>query len=268
MILTLFFMLIIAVSVSLTFFSGLSLWFIPLWIFIGILISVLGVILSLVLGFPLASKNKPEGKLRHGYVRALSDFARFFMRIKIDTVIGRENIPEGNCVIFGNHKSNTDPFILVSAIRKPMGFAAKSGIFTIPIVKKWLPRIGCININRDNDREAIKEILVGINNVEKGLSLAIFPEGGIKDRTTHLMHDVKPGAYKLATKPGVPILPVALIGNRFIINRAPYKKSKITLIILKPLYKEEYQDMSTVEIGELVKERINEAIIAYEKKTL
>ncbi|MFA5720269.1 MAG: lysophospholipid acyltransferase family protein [Acholeplasmataceae bacterium] len=268
MIIFLFYFVIIGLTTLLSILVPLPLWFMPLWLLISIIAALLLVILSIIIGIPFSKIGKVDGKIKHFYIRHLSDFTRMILRMRITKVIGKENIPNSNFVIYANHKSNTDPFTLVSSIRRPMGFAAKSGVFTIPIIKHWLRSFGCININRDNDREAIKEILVGIKNVEAGLSMAIFPEGGIKSRETTLMEEVKPGAYRLATKPQVPILPVAIIGARHIQKNAPFKCSKLQVIILPMIEPSVYNEMTTVELGDHVKELINQTIITYTKGNL
>lgn len=262
MIIILFFLIIIGGTIALSFI-GLSLWFIPLWLLISIIGALLVIFLTMIIGIPFSKKSKLNNRLKHFYVRHLSDFSRLLMRVRIKKVIGKENIPKSNFVVYANHKSRTDPFTIVSAIRRPMGFAAKSDVFKMPIVKYWLRSLGCIEINRDNDREAIREIIKGIKNIEQGISMTIFPEGGIKTRETALMEEVKPGSYRLATKPEVPILPVAIIGARHVHNRAPYKKTKVTVLILPPIYKETYENMTTVELGDYVKNLINETIINY-----
>lgn len=268
MIIALFFIIVIGGTTALTLLLDLSLWFIPLWFLISVLSAFLVIILSIIIGIPFSKLGKVNGKIKHFYIRHLSDFTRLLLRIRITHISGKEHIPKSNFVIYANHKSNTDPFTLVSAIRKPMGFAAKSGVFTIPIIKHWLRSFGCININRDNDREAIKEILIGIKHVEAGLSMAIFPEGGIKTRETTLMEEVKPGAYRLATKPEVPILPVAIIGARHITKNAPFRCSKLQVIILPMIEPSVYNQMTTVELGDHVKELINDTIIKHTKGNL
>ncbi|MGI6359974.1 MAG: lysophospholipid acyltransferase family protein [Acholeplasmatales bacterium] len=269
MIIFLFFLTIILIAGGLTYLTAeISLWFIPLWLLVGIVGAILLVVLSVVIGAPIAKRTKVTSKAKHFFVRQLSDFLKMILRMRVTKVIGKENIPKGNFVVYGNHKSNTDPFIVVSAIRRPMGFAAKTELYNIPILRTWLRAFGSLNINRANDREAAKEIILGIKHVEKGLSMSIFPEGGIKSRETALMEEVKPGAYRLATKPGVPVLPVVILGSRHITNNAPWKKSKLMVIILPAIYEEEYKNMTTVELGDHVKELINNTILKYQKKDL
>lgn len=257
-----FFVLLIAASITylLTILGPSISWLIIVWVLIGLIGGILAIIIFFILTSFVVKRTKPFGKFKHFIARQISDFVLFCLRIKIVEVLGKENIPKTNFVMYANHKSNTDPFILVSSIRRSVGYAAKSGVYKLPFVRSWLTGIGSININRDNDREAIKEILRGINLIERGASLGIFPEGGIKSRTNPLMVDVKPGAYKLATKPGVPILPVAIIGSINVKNNAPWKKTKIKVVIGNPLLKNDYEDYSTVEIGEIMFNKINKMI--------
>lgn len=230
------------------------------WAIVGLIGGILAFLLFFILASFVVKRTKPFGKFKHFIARQISDFVLLVIRVKIVEVRGKEYLPKSNFVMYANHKSNTDPFILVSAIRKGVGYAAKSGIYKLPFVKSWLTGIGSININRENDREAIKEILRGIALIEKGASLGIFPEGGIKSRTNPYMIDIKPGAYKLATKPGVPILPVAIIGSIDVKDNAPWRKTKIKVIIEKPLLKEDYENLTTIELGEIMFKKINKMI--------
>ncbi len=263
MIIFLFFFVWAGLSAVLTIFTGLSYWFIPVWLILSLVIVMLMVVLSLIIGLPLAKKTKVTGKFKHWYIRNMSDFVRFFLvRVRITKVVGKENLPKDtNYVVYGNHKSNMDPLIIVSALRNPMAFAAKSSLFKYPILSGWMRSFGCININRDNDRDAIKEIILGVKLIKEGLSIAIFPEGGIKSRETTLMIQVKPGAYKLATKTGVPIVPIAVIGSRYIRFNNPKRKTKVKIIIGKPLYESDYKDMTTKEIGDYVFNLVNQMIL-------
>lgn len=254
--------LVIAALVTyfLTTIVSQILWLIPVWVVVGLIAGFLVFVIFFILSSFIVKRTKPTGKFKHFMARQISDFLLFIMRVKIVEVTGKENIPSSNFVIYANHKSNTDPFILVSSIRKNIGYAAKSGVYNLPFVRSWLEGIGSININRNNDREAIKEILRGISLIEKGASLGIFPEGGIKSRTNPYMVDIKPGAYKLATKPGVPILPVAIIGSIDAKDNAPWRKTKIKIIIDKPILKADYENNTTVEIGQIMFEKINKMI--------
>lgn len=256
------FILLVAglVTFLLTNFLSLSLWFLPFWIFAGLISGVVVFLITFIGGSFLAERREITSRGNHFYARMISDFALLMLKIKIVTVVGKENLPLNNFVLYSNHRSNTDPFIIISALRRPLGFAAKSAIFKIPFVKTWLAAIGSININRESDRESIKEIIKGIKNVEKGASLAIFPEGGILSWSNPYLMNIKPGAFRLATKPQVPIVPIAIIGSMQVKFNLPWRRTKVKIIVGKPIEYDEYQNLTSVEIGELVFEKINNLI--------
>lgn len=128
-------------------------------------------------------------------------------------VYGEENIPdEGPVVIMLNHQSYADIPIMFAVIRKfQFSFIAKNYLSKAPVVGGWMPRIRSVFIENDNPREALKAINAGVQYIEDGFSLAICPEG-TRSRGPFVGPFMK-GAVKLATKPGVPILPVALNGT-------------------------------------------------------
>ena len=72
---------------------------------------------------------------------------------------------------------------------------------------------------------------------------------------------MKAGSFKSAVKAKCPIIPVALIDSFRPFDEKSIRKLTVKVNYLKPLLYEEYKDMSTKEIAEEVKKRI-EACIA------
>ena len=126
---------------------------------------------------------------------------------------GEENIPdEGPVVIILNHQSYADIPVMFAVFRKfQFGFVAKQYLAKAPVLGKWMPRIRSVFIENDDPREALKAINQGIEYINEGYSLAICPEGTRSKGPT--VGPFMRGAIKLATKPGVPIVPVALNGT-------------------------------------------------------
>ena len=74
-----------------------------------------------------------------------------------------------------------------------------------------MPFFQGVFIKRGETREGLKAIKEGAEKLKNGYSLIIFPEGTRSHCSD--MADFKPGSFKLATKAGVPIVPVTINGS-------------------------------------------------------
>lgn len=240
--------------------NHLSYGFIPLWIILGILTAaILFVIWIFILIYLILPLTKPGSKVLLRLVRPIVIWINRLCKMHI-TVIGKENIPNETFVVFSNHKSMLDVTVIYEALNRPLSAMAKSELANVPVLKTLSKGLKVEYVDRSNDREAVKNLLKAIKKVERGLNFLIFPEGGIKTRETELMTDLKPGAYKLATKPRAVILPISLIGTSKLSENSFKKRTNIKVIIHKPIYPIEYETFNTHEIGEHVGKIINEGI--------
>ncbi len=126
------------------------------------------------------------------------------------TVKGFENIPRDTAVLYvSNHRSFFDIISIYSLVPGLTGIVAKESIKKVPILHAWMKILKCLFLNRADTREALKTILTGIDNIKSGVSMLIFPEGTRGPSNTEML-PFKEGSFKLATKPQVPIVPIAL----------------------------------------------------------
>lgn len=136
--------------------------------------------------------------------------------------LGRENVPQGACVICGNHSGLADPVWAVLAIKQRTipRIMAKKEVMGKPVLGKFLGAFGAFGVDRDNpDISAVKTSLKALKNGEQ---LLIFPEGTrVKEGKTVTP---KSGAVMLANRAGVPILPVYITRNR-----KPFRKIKVVI---------------------------------------
>jgi len=134
------------------------------------------------------------------------------------TVNGLENIPKDRAVLFvANHQSNFDIPILLGHIDKPKAFIAKIELEKFPILNTWMSLMECVFMDRDNIRQSAKSIGKGIKSLKNGYSMVVFPEGTRTD--DGILLEFKPGALKLATKSGVPVVPVTINGSKSIMKK-------------------------------------------------
>lgn len=129
-------------------------------------------------------------------------------------VHGEENLPkEGPVVFVPNHQGYADIIACCAALSKnfQFGYIAKDELEKVPLYGNWIKRIRSVLIKRDDPRASLRAIEEGVDLIEKGFSMLIFPEG-TRSKCAE-MADFKRGAFKLATKPGVPVVPISLHGT-------------------------------------------------------
>lgn len=150
-------------------------------------------------------------------------------------VAGQENIPQdGPFIIVANHSSLLDPIILGVSIKPKIIFVAAAYLFEIRWLGYLLRKANSIPVQRENDIKAIKQSL---KILQQGGVLGIFPEGGVDRQKDDL--PIKAGAAYLATKVGVPIVPIRIKGADKVLPRgAKFIRSlnKIEVEIKKPIY--------------------------------
>lgn len=179
------------------------------------------------------------------------------------TVHGQENIPEKGPVVFiGNHQGYADIIAYFAALSSiPFGFVAKDNLGKIPAYGKWILRTRGVFIHRNDSRASLKAIDEGIELIKKGFSMMIFPEGTRSKGGE--MGEFKRGAFKLATKPGVPIIPVSINGSHKMFEETGvFKGAKIDVIVhpaieTKGLSKPEEKQL-TAKVEKIVKDGVIE----------
>ena len=133
----------------------------------------------------------------------------------------------------------------------------KKELFKFPFVKQLAKVYGVVGMDRNNNRAGAKAIIEGVKHIKNGLSMMIFPEGGIKDRTNEEMVNLRAGAYKLVTKSEALLLPVSINGSSKIKNKKLFERTIINVVIHKPITKDEYENLTTTEIGNMVQDLLN-----------
>ena len=183
------------------------------------------------------------------YIKALMDLAG----VRLHTE-GLEKTPrEGRFLLVCNHLFLADPGILLHCFPKSqLTFISKQENRTMPVIGKFMHKIRCQMIDRDNDRQALKAILNCIQMIKKDeASIAVFPEGYTsKDGK---LHRFRSGVFKIAQKTGVPIVVCTIQGTREIFkNRARLKKTDVHLHLVDVIPAEELKGQTTVDIADRV----------------
>ncbi|HTX18822.1 MAG TPA: lysophospholipid acyltransferase family protein [Bacteroidota bacterium] len=198
------------------------------------------IIVILVAGFFLsvvALASVVTEKDGRGYFWAGSTWSKIALRVcGIDVrVRGREHLrPDGAYIFVTNHASMFDiPAIMSTLPRVRIMF--KKELSYVP-VWGWALRWGHhIMVDRGKGTEAIKSLERAAESIKSGGSVILFAEG-TRTRDGKLL-PFKRGAFALAAKSGVPIVPISINGSFKILPKSSLdiRPSPIELVMEAPI---------------------------------
>lgn len=181
------------------------------------------------------------------------------------TVIGRENIPKDQAVLYvSNHRSYFDILIGYTSVTNLTGYVAKKEMAHIPCISAWMRNLKCLFLDRENPREGLKMILNGVENIKNGYSVLISPEGTRNHEKEML--PFKEGSLKMAEKSGCPVIPVAISNSDEIFeNHLPWVKGAHVIIEFgEPVYPKELEKENKKFLGAYVQNIIRDLLIKNE----
>ena len=117
-----------------------------------------------------------------------------------------------NYIICANHKSYLDIVLMYLVIDHDFAFLGKSELLKWPVINIFFKRGVDIPVYRDSKTRAAECLILAENEINKGRSVVIFPEGGW-DNSEKVMRRFKNGAFQLAIDTSCPILPVTFKNN-------------------------------------------------------
>jgi 1-acyl-sn-glycerol-3-phosphate acyltransferase len=127
-------------------------------------------------------------------------------------VRGVEQLPARPCVLVSNHGSYVDGAMLVAALARPFAFVAKIELQRSVFTRVLLTRLGAVFVERFDLPASLAAADRWVGEVAAGRSLAVFPEGTFVARPGLLPFHL--GAFLVAARAGVPVVPVTLRGQR------------------------------------------------------
>ena len=131
--------------------------------------------------------------------------------------------PRRPYVVVSNHESFVD-ILLLCNLPMEMKWLSKVEILRIPVLG-WLMRIaGDIALDRASRESAGRAMEQARRTLKNRVSVMIFPEG--TRSTDEDLLPFKDGAFRLAIKAGVPILPLALSGTRDALAKHDWRFSR------------------------------------------
>jgi 1-acyl-sn-glycerol-3-phosphate acyltransferase len=160
---------------------------------------------------------------------------------------GKENIPDGGCVLACNHLSSFDPWPLGMPLwpRTHLRFMAKSELYWFPL-GKIVEGAGAFPVRRGQHDTAAMDTAIRL--AREGNVVTMFPEGTRRRKGLVKRHEARPrsGAARIALEAGVPLVPAAVKGTDGLLRLA-----KLRVAYGPPV---DIDDLRGREIGEAAQE--------------
>jgi len=116
-------------------------------------------------------------------------------------------------MLVANHASMTDIMLMLVICKNPFVFVGKKELAKIPIFGFFYKRT-CILVDRSSSKSRFEVFKRAQARLNQGLSICIFPEGGVTDDHNVLLDEFKDGAFRLAIEHQIPIVPMTFVDNR------------------------------------------------------
>ena len=177
-------------------------------------------------------------------------------------VTGRENLPEKDgFMLYGNHQGMFDVLALAADCPRPLATVLKKELRDIPLLKQARIATKSFAMDREDVRQSLTVIKSVTEEVLKGRNYMIFPEG-TRSKNTNQMAEFHGGSFRAAMKAKCPIVPICYVDCFKVLDQKGLQHLTVQMHYLKPIPYEEYQNMKTTEVAELVKSRIQEVLDA------
>lgn len=128
--------------------------------------------------------------------------------------IQREQVPEPkkSYMFVANHTSMTDIMLMLVAVKNPFVFVGKKELAKIPLFGFFYKRTSIL-VDRSNPKSRQAVYLRVQKRLKQGLSICIFPEGGVPEESV-VLDEFKDGAFRMAINHEIPIVPLTFVDNK------------------------------------------------------
>ena len=220
------------------------------FIFVGLLFLTAALGSVVVIAGMLGVEERPNGiyqRCMHAWCRSILKMSRVKLVVHNPE---RMSTPHDGYVYISNHVSWFDIFALASIIPR-YTWVAKSELRRIPMFGRAAEAAGIVFIERDNKKAAFESYKHAAQQVKRGRSVIICPEG-TRGKDYHL-RPFKKGPFVLAIAAGAPIVPVVVYGALEVMRKGSFRVRPNTVHIhfLEPVPTKglSYEDRTQLKIG-------------------
>ena len=187
--------------------------------------------------------------------RAFKWSMRYTTDVRFEIISGGEHLDGTRpAVLIGNHQSALDILLLGTIWPRYCSVTAKSSLKYLPFLGWFMALSGTIFIDRANRDSAIQAFDRAAEEMRRARqSVFIFPEGTRSNASGPFLRGFKKGAFHLAVRAQVPIVPVVCANYWGVlsIEERRFRAGRIPVIVLEPV---ETKGLKTEDVDRLTEE--------------
>ncbi|MDR0223647.1 MAG: 1-acyl-sn-glycerol-3-phosphate acyltransferase [Myroides odoratus] len=178
-------------------------------------------------------------------------------------------LEKGKSYMFiANHTSMMDIMMMLLLVKdNPFVFVGKKELAKLPIFGFFYKKT-CILVDRKDSKSRYQVFQSAQNKLNKGLSICIFPEGGVPDDRSIALDSFKDGAFRLAIDHQIPIAPIAMgyLKYYFPFQWGIGKPGVVPVVILPPIETKGVGQDHKKEIKDQAYQSIHQVITQWEEQ--
>ena len=186
----------------------------PFWLLYRIWFYILVALPILVL-FPILLASISREKWYPYFFKLARFWAKFILiGMGFNYKVEKDEVPDRNLsyMFIANHTSMTDIMLMLISVKNPFVFVGKKELAKIPLFGFFYKRT-CILVDRSSAKSRQAVFLRAQKRLKQGLSICIFPEGGVPEEHI-ILDEFKDGAFRLAIHHQIPVVPMTFYDNK------------------------------------------------------
>lgn len=128
----------------------------------------------------------------------------FFPKVTYNTHLDKRK----SYMLTANHSSMIDIMMMIYVSKTPFVFIGKRELAKLPVFG-YIYRRSCILVDRRNAKSRKNAFMEAQRRLKNGVSICIFPEGGVPNDITKVLDEFKDGAFRLSIEHHIPIVPIS-----------------------------------------------------------
>lgn len=167
--------------------------------------------------------------------------------------------------MYSNHQGKYDALGVMIGHKKPCTFIIAKKQSRPIVTTQFVDLIRAKRLDFDDIRQQVQIMNTVTEEVKEGRRYLIFPEGGYTDNHNRLQ-EFKIGSFKCAEKARCPIIPVVVYDSYKPFGINSLRKVHTQVHFLEAIPYEEYKGMKTIQIRDMVVQRIEWCIRQLEQQ--